>query len=428
MPATRSRPPILTRDPSDPMKLHRSAASWVTGDGVRGPERIREIPLPSGAIIACGLVSLGLLAVGSWAVAAQVPGPVALGESSDCTACRIEAELIARIGDSDGPGMIQEQASIWLDARGRFIVTAPANRGVVQVFGHQGQLVHSFGRRGEGPGEFVMPRVAAESGDTIIIHDAPLGRLTFLDGDFRLLGTRRTLLPVPSPSWVRLEDGSFLPASIDAMRASGAFGQPFQRFSADGASMIEAFGSESRTVRMGEVLSLTRTLAPSREGGFWAAHERRYRIERWNKEFQLVMVLERDVSWFEPYTGAGPLAREEPPNPSVRGIQEDDTGLLWLLIGVPDEEWRPLPPARIHDGGMTTTSRGQYNKLFDTLIKVIDPDLGAVVTSLRIEPLSSRGFIGPGIIYTYAEDELGHPWYEIWRLSLVSASQGGTGT
>ena len=62
----------------------------------------------------------------------------------------------------------------------------------IQVFNSNGDYVSSFGRQGEGPGEFRNPVLQYISGDTLCIFDPPLQRTTLYRTDGTLLGVVRT--------------------------------------------------------------------------------------------------------------------------------------------------------------------------------------------------------------------------------------------
>lgn len=62
----------------------------------------------------------------------------------------------------------------------------------IQVFNSNGDYVNSFGRLGDGPGEFRNPKLQYLSGDTLSIFDPPLQRTTLYRTDGTLLEVVRT--------------------------------------------------------------------------------------------------------------------------------------------------------------------------------------------------------------------------------------------
>jgi hypothetical protein len=351
--------------------------------------------------------------------AAQPPEVIALRGEPSCTSCRIVVEPVAIVGDRDGPGIVTEAAHIWQDHRGRFIVSAAQNEGTIQVFDSMGRFLAAFGRSGKGPGEFTRPRILAQTADTLLIFDNPQLRLTRVSGEFEVISM--TMLPLFPSSIVRLANGAIVAATIES--SPGAFGMPLHLLSSAGDRILRSFGSDSQTVRIGEALALRRTLAASRDETFWAAHQQRYRIERWDADRGMLSAIEREVPWFEPYMRSNGVAREAMPSPAIRAIQEDDAGLLWVLVSVADRNWQPLPPAR-EERGMTYTGSAQRNRLHDTIIEVIDPEARTVIASIRVDEHLAGFFPGPAIVFSYREDEDGHPSYRVSRLRLTSNPKG----
>jgi len=64
-----------------------------------------------------------------------------------------ERDLIIGVAEGDDPYMLVSSGSIAVDEDGR-IYTGTQSEGEVRVFGPDGEFLHRFGRRGEGPGEF----------------------------------------------------------------------------------------------------------------------------------------------------------------------------------------------------------------------------------------------------------------------------------
>jgi hypothetical protein len=65
------------------------------------------------------------------------------------------------------------------------------------------------------------------------------------------------------------------------------------------------------------------------------------------------------------------------------------------------------------------------NKLFDTILEVIDPKSHAVLASTRLTPRLER-FLGDGLLASYREDGMGWPFIQIWRIGLERIQKGGT--
>jgi len=144
-------------------------------------------------------------------------------------------------------------------------------------------------------------------------------------------------------------------------------------------------------------------------------------LEEWDSSGRLLRTITREVEWFEPwFEPPAANAREQAPPPSPIGVYQDGEGLLWTLVHVADANWRPLPPGDVTEGGLTVTTMQQRNRLHDTMVEVIDPESGRLLSSLRLDAYV-RGFAGRGIVYSYVEDELGeHPRFVLEQLELVA--------
>lgn len=61
----------------------------------------------------------------------------------------------------------------------------------VRVYSAQGQLLNTIGRRGQGPGEFLVPtELRVTAGGQVLVYDRGGGRLTTFTPDGKLVGTR----------------------------------------------------------------------------------------------------------------------------------------------------------------------------------------------------------------------------------------------
>jgi hypothetical protein len=68
----------------------------------------------------------------------------------------------------------------------------PIGRGVL-IFGADGQGLHAFGKRGQGPGEFLDGRMSGVPGDTLVVIDRGNARITWLDPSRGVVRTESTV-------------------------------------------------------------------------------------------------------------------------------------------------------------------------------------------------------------------------------------------
>ncbi|MDE2874828.1 MAG: 6-bladed beta-propeller [Gemmatimonadota bacterium] len=126
---------------------------------------------------------------------------------------------------------------------GRIVMLAPEGDTKVLVFEPSGRLSESFGRAGQGPGEFHYPiRLQVLQGDTIAVWDRMFGPVYYFDPSGKLLKERRIdfgalieatrtdgLHPGESVHWP-LPDGSFLVDAIPSdWRPPAEPGQLYRR-------------------------------------------------------------------------------------------------------------------------------------------------------------------------------------------------------
>jgi hypothetical protein len=86
----------------------------------------------------------------------------------------------------------------------------------VKVYDAAGRHVRTFGREGEGPGEFRDPGPATFFGDTLVVFDWRLKRLTYFRNDGTVLATARTELPTTfAHGFGRLDDTSLVVEAVE---------------------------------------------------------------------------------------------------------------------------------------------------------------------------------------------------------------------
>jgi len=156
---------------------------------------------------------------------------------------------VVRLGSLDGPhdafGRVMDVA---LSGSGRILVADDQNVNVV-VFDPNGRYVGTIGRKGQGPGEFIMPwKVVADADDSVFVWDASLARISVFGPDQRF----KRSFAVP-PQWLVnsmefLQDGRLLvaaygrkePGSLHLLSRSGRVDRSFgPRFNSPDLSGFE---------------------------------------------------------------------------------------------------------------------------------------------------------------------------------------------
>lgn len=102
--------------------------------------------------------------------------------------------------------------------------------------------------------------------------------------------------------------------------------------------------------------------------------------EQWRTDGTKLRTLTREAPWFPKGApiAAGRPGIDVPPPPGVGGILVDSAGLLYVVIGVPNQHWQP------RGRGSSAATRDPNTpppEPFDAYIDVIDPHAGVVLAS-----------------------------------------------
>lgn len=145
-----------------------------------------------------------------------------------------------------------------------------------------------------------------------------------------------------------------------------------------------------------------RLLLRGPDGEVWSLlATRQWRLEQWDTLLGRRAVVDRFPDWYQPYpTYRGPDAAT-PPLPSITGGWFDSTGRIWVMGRARDPDWRTgITPASggIGDSSVVITD---LDKVFDTVIEIVDPATGYGITQARFDTLypliAGAGVIGRGI-------------------------------
>ena len=332
-----------------------------------------------------------------------------------CPKCRIEVRKIVTFGDADGPGAIASRPySISRDSKGRYYVVTPDTYNEPPlVFDAEGRFVQRIGREGDGPGEYRMPSVILVSArDSVYILDQA-GRLTVLSPSFELVTS--TLLTFSPMSGVRMDDGSFV---VNAnIGDTDRLGIPLHHIDADGA-VLASFGDDGSVLRPGELHSLLRWLAVGHGGGVWAVpFSNKYVIELWNPAGDRVAELVRQAEWFRPYDRYWLPSLKDRPAPRIMGVWEDGDGNVWTIVHVGDRRWKRGLAKGIPAEGQMMYPIEDEQRVYDTIVEVIDPSTGRVVASRRFDETFDV-VVEPNLVAGYREADDGRPYVEIWQVHL----------
>jgi hypothetical protein len=312
-----------------------------------------------------------------------------IGDAVACDECAIRLDVVATLGGGNDPSSFRENAAgvgcmVARNEEGSFLVSGMLEPGTIYRYHADGSLVERLGGQGQGPGEFGSQlRVWVTRGDTILVHDDTLRRMTFLGPD----GTYLHSFPSPGrDGFARVGSGEF----VFFTRAMTSSDPLFARVSSEG-QVVRQFGRSEHP----EPDIDTHLIFPSLSGGYWTASVWRYELLRRDATDAPQMMIQRAAPWFPP---DGEFSDDvyvtQPPPPFLSHLWEAPDGLLWTYTLVPDPTWEP--------GLGMRPSPEWYRRTFDTVIEVLDLENEVVVGRTRYDGRLGQ-LCGSHLMYTVIE-------------------------
>ncbi len=360
-------------------------------------------------------VLLGIQLPGVAAGALQAPTYRTVTGSA-CDECSIVREVVLTI-----PGRREEMVSPYTilarDSRGRWLLSTVEAAPRISVYDSTGSLLQSFGRQGAGPGEHrTVTVIAVTAGDTVHVFDNALRRHSVYSPSYQYV--RSTLYVGRVWEAIEVREGTLaLNADIPT---PDRVGYPLHLMHPDG-TLGQSFGSASGAYRVDASLLLNRYITHAGGTEIWDIPWLAYQASRWGSS-GATLHLQRDVPWFRTVTDIRPPGQQRPPSPWVMGIWMDQARQLWVMLRVPDENWRPQAGAvaRRSDGPGVIA----FDREYDTIIEILDPATGRVIATERFDQALWRLMPG-GLVSWYREEEDGEPHLEVWQLTLTRPTRRG---
>jgi len=341
----------------------------------------------------------------------------AIDDKVTCDACRFDLGPSISLSESNGaPPLSGPPASIVANRRGQFVAVF-GRRDPPAVYDARGTFVTSIGRAGEGPGEFRSAEIIVEGdADTLLIIDRGLQRLTVLSPDFRYV--RSAPIPDGTLSGAWTSDGKIVLAAevYDAAR----FGKPFHILDRIG-NYLSSTGEVDGSFIPGKSPPLSRWICAAAGGGFWSVPVAgEYLIERWSTDGKRLAAFHRRADWF-PIEGSPRLgfSRSDPPSPQILSVVEDESGLLWIAIRVPDRNWKSAVRWDERRTGEQAARPiiDERGKAFDVIVEAIDVRNGRLVGRDRLDEAWAV-FAGPKTLLTVRDRADGTIDVRIQRVSM----------
>jgi hypothetical protein len=326
-----------------------------------------------------------------------------------CERCRITLTQVARIGTASDPYSIRDITTAAIGSTTIFFgpLYEAGRVGRFDLTTKRGSLI---GRPGSGPGELrtVLGIAAGRTDSLTVLSGGRLTVFTNTGGFVRVSSAQaigRNLLVLP--------DGSVLISGI--RRTPESAGHPLHLLTRDGG-FVKSFGEARDTIRSNMSAAelagyragatLTRSLSKAESGGVWAAHGMKYQIDRFDGNGRYVRSIIRDAAWFPPRRAAPETSSwEAPPPPFLVAVSEYEE-LLWVAVTVADRNWKAVK-----------TDEWVPARAKDTIIEVIDPRRGRVVTSARLDGVVIA--LGNGLVITHEEDADGLLFLRVSRLVVT---------
>jgi hypothetical protein len=345
-------------------------------------------------------------------VTLQQPAVRVIPDSPSCARCRVVVNHVATVGDEDR-GIVGQQFTAVRDDSGRVFVSHPAKGDELLVFDSAGRYLRTIGRLGSGPNEYRFIRTLALGPDGVHVLDSRNLRGTVLSPGLELLRTYP--LPGDPQNAVVLNNGEVVVSTAIPSREKVGF--TLHLLDRRGR-VRRSFDEMPGDVVFDPGLPGRRALGLSAEPeAFWAASATEYVIRKWSTDGRLVAEFRRTPEWFEPHTSEIWPHPDTPPAPQMRALDQDSTGLLWVFMARPDDQWfEAVEPDSTWIGGFRWTDN--WTPFYDTVIDVIDPARGMLVATFRFDTYYQQ-YLGSGYVASYRESPQGTPLIDVWRVRLV---------
>ncbi len=338
--------------------------------------------------------------------------PITIESDPQCQTCQILLDTVLVLGSPLDTVPLAYTSKLAIDSRGRVYVAPLYSEGQIAVYSPDGHLLQLAGRKGRGPGEFERIRHIASVHDTIHVFEG--ARHSVMAPDLSET-VRIDVLPL-SPQFLAYVDGSLFVTSVPQFRPR-LRGPVYQ---IDANEVVASFGRDlSPIVHPTQRVHL---VAGTKYGKVITAPIYQYRWDYWNEDGQVTRAFLRDAEWFPPWTDFNSHnMRAVRPRPRLNAMWEDQAGRLWTVVLVADEEWSATERER--QGERPVPARGDYDydRIFDSIIEVIDPDSRRVIARTRFDVVIN-GVTNQNVLYGKTQHDDGHILIRLWRARLSNTS------
>ena len=318
---------------------------------------------------------------------------VEIGDRVTCATCVIETSTSVTLAPPEDRVWFRSvpMPSLARDREGNYIVAPVVGDELIAVFGADGTYRSSFGRFGEGPGEFpeytIWMRTEVGGGDTLYVIAYPDVLHTLAPRAERSLDQVR--LPLPVRDAVVLRGGTIAVqgnvrtaagiTTIQILRPDGTIEASIAAAETD-ADQWEEWRNRPENRSSGR-WDVRRVLARSNDHvDIWSAPYTRYRVSRYGLDGTEKIRIERISEWFRPYSSRSPGAPvRAPTEPSVSGVHQDADGLLWVAVLRAPASFSPIAEQPGDGEGAPLDPYRDMNRFLHTTVEVLDPVAGELV-------------------------------------------------
>lgn len=336
---------------------------------------------------------------------AQQPAPVRVPDAPSCSICTITMKDLVVLGDTTGPAKLTDPPNgFYVDAHGDYWVLG---QGSPLVFDSTGGFRLRVSDPGSGRilGVFGVVRVGD---DSVAILDPPSRRVLIAGPDHRI--SREISTPefrVDAAAVLSWPTSVVISADI---KSSEAIGLPLHQASFAGASAVvsSSFSPGDGSALLGE--DLRQRLFATSPQVFWSLDREQYRLVEWRLGAGAQHVLERSPSWFSKRSGSSLGGPARAPDSQTTAFYADDLGLIWVFSRVAADSWRSAWPADIPQTGVAEIPIRsiRVDRLFNTMVEVIDPRTSRVVTRSLIEGWVVGASPGRVAVWSMSNSGSGH--------------------
>ena len=261
---------------------------------------------------------------------------------------KVGLELVRKIGDIDTEDehlAFNYPSDVAVDKDGNIYVLDSANTRI-QKFGPDGKFLATIGRKGQGPGEFLMPdAIGFDKDGNLVVADSPQARIHVIVGggrDARSVVVKEEMIsgvcPLPSGDFVGRGSTYSFPRPNQPAKTADEM-RLFRRISADG----RIAGSFGRLTDFGDSMTNAvgnaNTIDVDGQGALYVSFNAQNRIEKYAPAGALVWRADRPLNYSTEVKKKGKIDRSgggismsaPEMNSCSVGIAVDDRGRAWVV-------------------------------------------------------------------------------------------------